>query len=433
MTGPETWPYSLQMEPAKASARSSAANEFKFAPYQIFVVCVLTFLQFTIILDFMILSPLGAILMPALKISPSQFGLVVSVYAFSAGISGLLAAGIADRFDRKKLLLFFYAGFLFGTLLCGLAPTYEFLLAARMITGIFGGVIGSIIAAITTDLFPFQVRGRVMGFMQTAFAASQILGLPIGLYVGNHWGWHMPFLGIVGISSVVGIIIWYFLKPIDAHLALEKHESFFHHLKVTLTTPLYVQSFATVALLSTGGFMMMPFGSAYSVHNLGIDVDHLPMIYMFTGVCSMLIGPFIGRASDAFGKFNVFMFGSAMTILMVVIYTNLGVTPIAWVMAVNALLFVGIFSRMIPAQTLISAIPSPAVRGSFMAVSSSVQQISGGFASILAGLIVVEGPGGEILHFDRLGWVVNGATLITLFMVYRLHRHVPEPSHTATK
>src|ERR1700733_3049496 len=156
--------------------------------YQKIVVAILAFLQFSVILDFMVMSPLGVMIMPGLKINPHQFGLAVSVYAFSAGVSGILAAGFADRFDRKKLLLFFYGGFVLGTLLCGIAPTFHFLLLARVVTGLFGGVIGSIVFAITTDLFPFEMRGRVMGFIQTAFAASQILGLPVGIYLSNRWG-----------------------------------------------------------------------------------------------------------------------------------------------------------------------------------------------------------------------------------------------------
>lgn len=414
--------------PKECTSAGPSTEKYRFSGYQTFVVAILTFLQFTIILDFMILSPLGAILMPELKITPSQFGMVVSVYAFSAGISGLLAAGFADRFDRKKLLLFFYTGFLVGTLCCGLAGSYEFLLFARMITGLFGGVIGSIIAAITTDLFPFQVRGRVMGFMQTAFAASQVLGLPLGLYTANHWGWHMPFLLIVAVSGAVGLLIWRYVKPVDQHLRLEKGESFLHHMKVTLTTPLYVQAFATVALLSTGGFMLMPFSSAFTVHNLGIATEQLPLIYMTTGISSIIFGPFIGRASDAFGKFNVFLFGSVMSIIMVYIHTHLEATTLPVVMLVNTLMFVGIFSRMIPAQTLMSAIPEAKVRGSFMSISSSIQQISGGIASVLAGLIVAEGAGGRIEHFPVLGFVVIGACLITLVMVFLIHRHVPERS-----
>jgi predicted MFS family arabinose efflux permease len=403
-----------------------ANKAYRFSRYQVFLIWVLTFLQFTIILDFMILAPLGAILMPEMKITPAQFGIVVSVYAFSAGIAGLLAAGFADRFDRKRFLLFFYVGFLVGTLLCGVAPTYEFLLMARVITGLFGGVIGSIISAITTDLFPLQMRGRVMGFMQTAFAGSQILGLPIGLFLASHWGWRMPFLMIVAIASVVGVVIFFFLNPIDAHLVLEKNENFFLHLKNTLFVPLNFQAFATTALLSTGGYMLMPFGSAFTVHNLGISVEQLPMIYMCTGLSVIVIGPLVGRASDAVGKFNVFLFGSLMTAIMVYIYTHLQTATLALAVTINALMFVGIFSRIIPAQSLMSAIPAPNIRGSFMAISSSVQQISGGVAAVLGGLIVSEGSNGSLQNFPTLGWVVNGAMMITLFMVYRIHRHVPE-------
>ena len=278
-----------------------------FSGYQKFVVALLAFLQFTIILDFMIISPLGAILMPALHISPSQFGVVVSVYAFSAGISGILAAGFADRFDRKKLLLFFYSGFVLGTLFCGIAPSFQFLLLARMVTGLFGGVVGAIASAIVTDLFPYDMRGRVMGIIQTAFASSQILGIPAGLFFSNLWGWHSPFIMIVAISAIVGIVIVLYLKPVDAHLKIKNDRNPFHHLYTALTTKRYLMAFAATALLSTGGFMLMPFGSAFSVHNLGIDMAKLPLMYLFTGLCAMISGPLIGRASDYFGKFKVFL------------------------------------------------------------------------------------------------------------------------------
>lgn len=399
-----------------------------FTSYQKFVVAILAFLQFTIILDFMILSPLGAILMPELHITPSQFGLVVSAYAFSAGASGLLAAGFADRFDRKKLLLFFYCGFLMGTLFCALAPTYEFLLLARIVTGVFGGVIGSITFAITTDLFPFEMRGRVMGVIQTSFAASQVLGIPIGLFLANYGGWHTPFLMIVGVSAAVGAVIWFKLEPIDGHLKLHNDQKNpFAHVVTTVTNRRYLQAFATTALLATGGFMLMPFGSAFSVHNLGIDLEHLPMVYMITGVCSIITGPLVGRASDKLGKFPMFLYGSILSIVMVIIYTHLGTTPLAWVVVVNAVMFVGISARMISSSALMSAIPTPAHRGSFMSVSSSIQQISGGLASVLAGLIVVESPTGLLEHFDTLGYVVAGATVITVTMMYFIHKLVPEP------
>jgi len=400
--------------------------KYQFTRYQVFIVGMLAFLQFTIILDFMILSPMGAVLMKTLGVSPSQFGLVVSAYAFSAGTSGLLAAGFADKFDRKKLLLFFYTGFVIGTLLCGMAPNYEMLLMARMFTGLFGGVMGSIVFAITTDLFPLEARGRVMGFIQTAFAGSQILGIPAGLYLANNWGWHMPFVLIAVVAAIVGVFIFYFMKPINAHLQIKNDRKPFQHLWNTISNPKHLRAFATVALLSTGGFMLMPFGSAFSVHNIGISLLDLPKVYLITGLFSIITGPLVGRASDYFGKFQVFAFGTMLSIIMVLIYTNLGVTPLYLAVLVNVVMFVGISSRMIPSQALMSAVPEPVNRGAFMSISSSVQQISGGLASVLAGVIVSEGVDGHIEHFPLLGIAVVMASCFTLIMMYTIHRQIPE-------
>ncbi|HEX8529544.1 MAG TPA: MFS transporter, partial [Cytophagales bacterium] len=219
-----------------------------FTRYQVFMIALLAILQFTVILDFMVLSPLGALLMPDLHISTAQFGLVVSAYAFSAALSGLLAAGFADKFDRKKLLLFFYTGFVVGTLLCGLAPTYPLLLGARIVTGLFGGVIGSIGFAVITDLFALEVRGRVMGFVQMAFASSQVLGIPVGLYLANHFDWHAPFLFIVAVSLLVGVAMVRYMRPVTAHLALPSRGNAFSHLVGTVSRPAYLRAFAATTL-----------------------------------------------------------------------------------------------------------------------------------------------------------------------------------------
>lgn len=403
-----------------------------FTPYQKFVVAVLAFLQFTVILDFMILSPLGAILMPTLNISPSQFGLVVSGYAFSAGASGLLAAGFADRFDRKKLLMFFYIGFILGTLFCGLAPNYEFLLAARILTGVFGGVVGSVSFAIITDLFPFEMRGRVMGIIQTSFAASQVLGLPFSLYLANHWGWHAPFILIVLIGTMAGLVIAMRLKPIREHLVLQHKRNPFAHLFHTISQRHYLQGFATTALLSTGGFMLMPFASAFNVNNLGVRLDQLPLIYMVTGVISIVTGPLVGRLSDRIGKLLIFMLGSVLAMLTVAIYTRLSMVPIWEVIAINSLMWIGVSARMISSQALMSALPKPEDRGAYMSVSSSIQQISGGLAAVLAGFIVVSQPNGKLDNFDRLGDVIIVSTIITMVLMYLidklLKRLAPQPS-----
>jgi predicted MFS family arabinose efflux permease len=395
-----------------------------FSRYQSLLVALLAFVQFTIILDFMIMSPLGAIIMPALNITAGQFGVAVSAYAFSAGLSGILAAGFADRFDRKRLLLFFYLGFTAGTALCALAPNYHILLLGRIVTGLFGGVIGSIVLAIITDLFPLYLRGRVMGFVQTAFAASQVLGIPVGLFLSNHWSWHVAFGALVGLSIAAIAAVWLVMKPVNEHLRLKQDKTAFRHLIATVGQPRYTLAFGVTTLLATGGFMLMPFGSAFTVHNLGIDIVHLPTIYLVSGLFSIFTGPLVGRASDAFGKFPTFVFGSAMSVVMVLIYTHLGQVTLLTAIIVNVLMFVGIFSRMIPSQALISAIPVPSQRGSFSAISASLQQLSGGLGSVLAAAIIAENADGSLRHFDTLGYIVVATSILSLIAMYFVQKSV---------
>ena len=402
--------------------KTNAAVAANFTPYQKIVVAMLAFLQFAVILDFMLMSPLGAVIMPALNIGPMEFGLVVSAYAFSAGASGLLTAGFADRYDRKKLLLFFYTGFILGTVWCGLAQSFESLLAARVVTGLFGGVIGSIVLAISTDLFPPQMRGRVMGLIQTAFAASQVLGIPIGIYLSNKWDWHVPFLAMAAFGLAGGLLVAWKMQPVNAHLGQPQRHSPWAHLYHTVTVPRHLLAFSITALLTTGGFMLMPFSSAYIVNNLGIDMHHLPTVYLITGVCTIFVGPLIGKASDQRGKWPVFVFGTALSMVMVVVYTHLGTIPMWALVAVNALMFVGIFSRMIPYQAMAASVPPAAQRGAFNAIGASIQQLSGGVASVVAGHIVTQAPDGRLQHFSVIGYVVVATSLVALALVWRLQR-----------
>jgi predicted MFS family arabinose efflux permease len=396
----------------------------KFDSYQIFMIAVLAIIQFTVILDFMVLSPLGAILMPKLKITTAQFGFVVSAYAFSAGATGLLAAGFADKFDRKKFLLFFYFGFLMGTVFCAMANTYELLLAARIITGIFGGVIGAVGFAIISDIFKPEVRGSVMGFVQMAFAASQILGLPIGLFLANKFDWHAPFWMIAIFGLALGIVIVLKMKPITEHLKIQNSKNAASHLIATLTKPFYMRVYLSTILLATGGFMLMPFGSAFSINNLGLTMEQLPIIYGVTGLFSILTGPVIGKLVDKFGSFNIFFLGTVIAIVMVGIYTNLGVTPMFMVIILNIIMFMGISSRMISSGALMSTIPTVSDRGAFMSINSSIQQISGGVASFVAGIIVVQNPNGKLERYPLLGIVVIGSMIVALGLIYWLTQHI---------
>jgi predicted MFS family arabinose efflux permease len=404
-------------------------NELKpksvFTKYQVFIIVILAVLQFTVVLDFMVLSPLGAQVMRILAITPSQFALVVSAYAFSAGIAGLLAAGFADKFDRKKLLLFFYSGFVIGTFLCGMAPTFHFLLFARVVTGIFGGVISSVSFAIITDLFKLEVRGRVMGVVQMAFAASQVMGIPIGLYLASKFDWHAPFLMIVVLAILLGFAIIKWMKPVDEHLLIKSDKNAFLHLKHTISNGFYIRGFLATVLLATGGFMLMPFSSAFLVNNVKITEEQLPLVFMITGVFSIITGPIIGRLSDKVGKFQMFVAGSIISMIMVVVYTNLPVSPMWIVILVNSILFAGISSRMISSSALMTAVPEPKDRGAFMGINSSIQQISGGIASVISGLIVKQERGvGPLEHFDIVGYTVVVSMIICAAMIYNIDRHL---------
>jgi predicted MFS family arabinose efflux permease len=393
-----------------------------FSRYQVFMIAILSVLQFTIVLDFIVISPLGAQLLKDMNLSTSDFGLVVSVYAFSAGISGLVAAGFADKFDRKKLLLFFYTGFIMGTLLCGIADSYRFLLAARIVTGLFGGVIGSVSFAIITDLFRMELRGRVMGFVQMAFSTSQVLGIPAGLFFANKLGWHFPFIMISCASIIGGIIIILKMKPINAHLGIQSDRKAFSHLFKTVFQIRYFGAFSVNMLLVTGGYMLMPFGSAFGVNNLGISMQHLPILYMVTGIFSMMGGPIIGKLSDTIGKYKIFLAGSIITIVSLLIYCNLGVTPLWIVIAINIILTIGVLARMISSSALMTAIPEKSDRGAFMSVNSSVQQVSGGIAAVIAGSIVVQSGTGKLLHYNTLGYVVVSAVIITIVTMYFINK-----------
>ena len=400
----------------------------KFSGYQKFVIAILALTQFTVVLDFMVMSPLGDLLMKSMQLTTKQFGIAVFSYAFSAGISGFLTAGFADSFDRKKLLLFFYIGFIVGTLFCGLATNFYLLVAARVFTGIFGGVIGSISMAIVSDLFPIEKRGRVMGFLQMGFGASQVLGIPISLYIANHFGWQSPFFLIVGMAFVIWSFIMLKMKPITKHLEVKnKDTNALQHLVHTIQNRNYRIGFLTTALMSLGGFMIMPWGSVYAINNLHVTQEQLPLLFMIAGIATLLMMPLIGKISDKINKFTIFTFASAWMIIVVVIYANLGATSFAIVVILNVLMMMGVMARMVPSVALVSELPKLQDRGAFMSVNSSLQQMAGGIAAAIGGMIVVQKDvNSPIEHYDTLAYVVSFFVILCVIMLYRVQRILKE-------
>lgn len=393
----------------------------KFSKYQIAIAVLIALIQFSVVLDFMVLAPLGTFVMDDLKLQPDQFGIVVAAYAISAFVSALLTAGFADKFDRKKLLLFFFGGFIIGTLLCGLSTNYWSLLGARVFTGLFGGVMGSISMAIVTDVFEISKRGRIMGFIQMGFGVSQIVGIPFGLWLTNKFNWHMPFYAIVIFAAVIFVMALVYMKPIDAHLAIQEKRNAFQHLGKTLSNRRYQRGFLATVLLATGGFMLMPFGSDFAVKNLKINPESLTFMYMITGVFTFATSFIAGMLSDKVGKMLMFTFGTILSISIVLIYTHLGPTPILYIIILNVVLFIGINSRIVPAQALLTSVPSPQDRGAFMSLNSAIQYLSGGISAFVAGLIVYKDSNNYIHNYPILGYVVTGTSLVALMLMFRLN------------
>lgn len=408
------------------------ANKTPLSKYQWLVVAILALTQFTVVLDFMVMSPLGDLLMKDLQVKPYQFGIVVSSYALAAGLSGFLTAGFADRFDRKRLLVFFYSGFILGTLFCGLAQSYEQLVLARIFTGIFGGVMSSISMAIVADLFSLQQRGRVMGFMQMGFGLSQILGIPISLYIASKSSWQMPFYMIVGLSILMLTAILLALKPVRAHLDKKTDHSAFHHLLATVKNRNYRIGFMATAFMSLGGYFMMPWGSAFAVNNVGLSQKELPLLFMIVGVSTFMIMPLIGILADKINKFQLFMTASLIMIASVLVYVHLGETTLFVLIVVNIFMMGGIMARMVPSQALTSSVPELHDRGAFMSINASLQQIAGGIAAIIGGKIVWQAsPSAPLMNFDLLGYVVVGVILINIYLTRRVYLYVDRKSKEA--
>ena len=275
--------------------------------------------------------------------------------------------------------------------------------------------------AIVADLFDLQHRGRVMGFLQMGFGASQILGIPIGLYLANVWGWHAPFLWVGFMAIVVALLIVVKMQPITKHLAVQKDKSAIQHLLHTISKKDYRIGFTATALLSIGGFMMMPFGSAFAINNLHITQHQLPLLFMIAGMSTLFVMPFIGKLSDKIDKFKIFVVASAWMIIMVLIYTNLSPTPLWLVILLNVLMMAGLMSRMIPSTALITGIPVLQDRGAFMSVNASLQQIAGGIAAAVAGMIIMQKDKFSPLeHYNSLGYIIVCISIVSVYLMSRV-------------
>lgn len=380
------------------------------------LLSVLALVQFTHVLDFVIMMPLGIHLMRIFDITPSQFGLSVSAYTFSAGIFSLISAFFVDKFDRKKTLLTLYIGFIIGTLCCALAPSFHFLLLARVISGAFGGVSGATIMAIIGDAVPFEKRGMATGVVMSAFGISSVVGVPIGLYLASHLAWHAPFLMVVGVSILAWIWGLIALPNMRGHLAKAKEKSPLKEMQVIITQKNHLKAFSLTMLMMFSSFLVIPFISTYTVRNVGILETQLPYIYFTGGIFNLIVPTLIGRLSDKFGAHKLFVLASMFAVVPILVMTHLPPVPLGWVLVVSTLFMVSMSCRMIPGMALITSSTRPQYRGGFMNINSAVQQLSLGAASYLGGFLIGKTPDGALTHYGFVGCLSAGTLLLCVYV-----------------
>lgn len=384
------------------------------------ILVILSGINFTHILDFMIMMPLGAYLMPYFSISPFQFSLLVSAYTISAAVSGFAAAFFVDRYDRKKILMFAYALFLLGSIACGLAPNYYALFAARVFAGIFGGLIGAQVVSIVSDTFSYERRGVAMGAIMSAFSLASTIGMPFALQLANVISWHAPFLlvGILGMLLIPLIYIW--LPSMQSHIrASDAHpERKITVLLHVIRSPEQYKAILFTFLMMLGHFLVIPFINPFMQNNVGYSKEFTPLIYLVGGVSSFFASNYLGKLADTYGKMRIFTICVFSALPMIVLLTNLPANDhYIPVLLLFGLWFSASSGRGVTGSAMVSSVVKPEQRGSFQSFNSSMQQLGTGLASLIAGLIVTKDPvSGKLVHYDIAGYLSIAVLLLCMYI-----------------
>ena len=388
---------------------------------------VLAGMQFTHILDFMIIMPLGPQLIRLLHLNTHEFALLLSSYTFTAAASSLIATTYIDRFDRRKLMLAMYVLFILATLCCGLAPNYTALLIARALAGAFGGILGTMVQTMVADVIPFERRGKAMGTVMAAFSLSTVAGVPLGLLFANQipqLAWRAPFFFIVLLSSVFLFIGYKLLPNLTAHLERARPGNIVMQIYAVAKDRSHMQAFAFMALMMMAGFSVVPYIALYTTTNVGMPESFITVIYLCGGAATFFTSQLIGRMADKYGKLTMFRWIAIASFVPLLVTTHL--VPVPWwlVLANSTIFFILVPGRMIPAMAMIGAVPHQEVRGAFMSLVSSVQMLTAGLATLVTGMIISRTATGQILHFNRAGYLAVGCGLVALWLARRL-RVVP--------
>jgi len=378
-------------------------------------------INFTHIVDFMILMPLGPQLMRIFQISPQEFGLLVSSYTFSAGVSSFFGAFILDKYDRRNILMWVFLGFFVGTLACALSPNYPFLLFSRILSGLFGGLTSALIFAIIGDAIPDHRRGRAMGLVMAAFSVASVVGVPFSLFIASMSNWHAPFFFLAFLAVVILLLIYNFVPSIKVPKKEGKDMPSPRQVIMRVTgNANQMRAISLTIMMMFGQFMIIPFLSPFMVANVGFSELQLTYIYMAGGFFTVFTSPWVGRLTDKYGKVKIFTIFMSLNVIPIGIITHLGATPILLALVVSTFFFVTSNGRMVPAAALITGTAKSENRGSFLSFNSSVQQLSAGLASFFGGMILVENAAGELQNFGYIGYIAIVISLLCIPLIKRI-------------
>jgi predicted MFS family arabinose efflux permease len=388
-------------------------------------------IQFTHILDFMIMMPLGPQFTALFGISNAQFGLLVSAYTLSAGFSGLMAATYIDRFSRKQLLLGMYTLFGLATLACAVAPDYVWLMVARVAAGLFGGVLSALSQTIVADVIPFERRGRAMSVVMTSFSVSTVAGVPLGLFLAAHFNWHAPFVGIAALVGLLALGAWRTLPRLDAHLHHPERVSVWRGIGQVLAEPNHLKAFAVSGLMMFAAFTVIPYITIYLQSNAGMQASEVPWIYLCGGLATLFSARYFGRLTDRVGKVRMFQrLALAVTVPLMATTLSQGL-PLWGLLVISTLLFTVMSGRMIPGMAMISSAALPRLRGTFMTLNSAVQSASMGLAALVSGLIIGRDAQGQLTLYWVAGLLGVVASLLSVLMAGHLRLHGAPPEQVA--
>ncbi len=379
-------------------------------------------IQFTHIVDFMVMMPLGPQFIKLFEINDAQFGLLVSAYTLAAGASGLLSSLYVDRFGRKKLLLTLYLLFALATLACGLAPTYDSLMAARVAAGAFGGVLSALSQTIVADVVPYDRRGRAMAVVMSSFSLATVAGVPISLFLAAHSGWHAPFYAIAMVCALLGVTAWCTMPALNAHVQSEP-QSALENIRQVLIDRNHQKAFLFSALLMFAGFTVIPYIAIYSMTNGGLTDKEIPYIYLCGGAATLVTARWIGRMTDKLGKAQMFRRVALVTMLPMGLVTQSATWGLWGILAVSTSFFICMSGRMTPGMAIVSAAGNPQLRGTYMALNSAVQSASMGLAAFVGGLIINRDANGLVQHYGGNALVGISATLLSIWLAGKLFLH----------